>query len=256
MKSLEGNSDSSSQIAQKRYPSAIRKLFKKFLFYRYCVALQRPLIIPEGKTDSVYLREAVKKRVDHYPVLGGFEGGNFKHGVNYFNYDSKLVHEVMDMRGGTADLSSFMRSYVEHSKNFIHKPMKYPVILVVDNDDGLKKLKDTVRKYFRVQLDINTKESFYHLCENLYLVKTPEDGGETYIEDLFPEKWCNYELNGKRLDTSNSKIDVSKFYGKAYFANYVVKPNASKIDFSGFDSLLDRISLAIIEYSKKDKICE
>jgi hypothetical protein len=54
-------------------------------------------------------------------------------------------------------------------------------------------------------------------------------------------------LKGKKFNP-NSKIDPDGEYGKEVFANSVIRPNASKIDFSGFDPLLDRIVAVIKNY--------
>ncbi|MEM8635683.1 MAG: hypothetical protein AAGF33_11960 [Pseudomonadota bacterium] len=56
------------------------------------------------------------------------------------------------------------------------------------------------------------------------------------------------ELKGKKFNPA-AKIDPEKEYGKEVFANSVVKSNAGKIDFSGFDPLLDRIVGVINHYS-------
>ena len=72
---------------------------------------------------------------------------------------------------------------------FGHKLMRYPVILVLDNDDGLKDVASIVKTNFDVQITVNATDRFYHITENLYLVKTPETSGKGCIEDLFPEKW-------------------------------------------------------------------
>ena len=40
---------------QRKEPRAIRELYRRFLFYKYCVAPKASLIITEGKTDPVYL---------------------------------------------------------------------------------------------------------------------------------------------------------------------------------------------------------
>lgn len=41
-------------------PTAPRNLYRKFLFYKYFVANEKPVIVTEGKTDVIYLRAAVK----------------------------------------------------------------------------------------------------------------------------------------------------------------------------------------------------
>ncbi len=242
---------------QRQKPRAIRKLFRRFLFYKYCMALKEPLIITEGKTDPVYLREAVKSRTKFHPALGAPGADGFKHAVRYFNY-SGLAYEVMDLGGGTGDLKSIPLDYLRNlkpskgsHKPFAHKPMAHPVIIVLDNDDGLSAVASTVKKNFGVEIHITSTDDFYNITENLYIVKTPESGkSHTCIEDLFPKVWREYKISGKKLNTA-SKIDPNKELSKEAFSKAVVKANADKIDFIGFDPLLERICKAIQHHAAK-----
>ena len=83
------------------------------------------------------------------------------------------------------------------------------------------------------------------------MVKTPESNGESCIEDMFPKEWLATKLKGKKFNPKN-KINPNKEFGKEVFAKSVVKPNAEKIDFSGFDPLLNRIVAVIDHYSQQN----
>lgn len=244
-------------IDQRQKPRAIRKLFRRFLFYKYCMALNKPMIITEGKTDPVYLREAVKSRAKFQPALGAPGEDGFKHAVRYFNYGG-LAHEVMDLGGGAGDLKSIPLDYLRNlkpskgkHKPFAHKPMKYPVIILLDNDGGLGDVSSTIKTNFGISINKTSTDDFYNVMDNLYLVKTPENlSNDTCIEDLFPKKWKNYKIKGKKLNTA-SKIDPSKDLSKEAFAKSVIKANADKIDFSGFDPLLERICKVLQHHAAK-----
>lgn len=240
---------------QREKPRAIRKLYRRFLFYKHCMALTSPLIITEGKTDPVYLREAIKRRTGFHPTLGkpGKEG--FEHSIRYLNYEGQ-AHEIMGLGGGTGDLKSIVLDYLynlnpskKRAKPFKHKPMKHPVILLLDSDDGLGDVAGTIKTNFGVSFSWNSKKDFYHVTENLYVVKTPELGGKmSCIEDLFPSKWRKKKLNGKAFHPANKGFDRDKHYSKEVFAKSVVQANADKIEFSGFDPLLKRISKVLEHY--------
>lgn len=239
---------------QREKPRAIRRLYRRFLFYKYCVALDAPLIITEGKTDPIYIREAIRRRSKFQPKLGKKGKQGFDYAVRFFNYEGQ-AHEILDLGGGSGDLKSIPLDYLRNIdaskqrwKAFKHTPMKYPVILLLDNDDGLGPVAGAIKKNFGVTISINTNNDFYHVTKNLYLVKTPEASGESCIEDLFPEEWRLKKLKGKSF-SNNSKIDPDKKFGKEVFAKSVVKPNAEKIVFSDFDPLLDRIS-AVLDHHK------
>ncbi|WPZ33784.1 hypothetical protein T8K17_21405 [Thalassobaculum sp. OXR-137] len=135
--------------------------------------------------------------------------------------------------------------------------MNKPVIIVCDNDDGPKGgLFSVAKNISKREISIETTDMFYNLYENLYLVKTPENGDKfTSIEDLFPDSVLRTKLSGKTFDSTNNS-DPNTTYGKAYFADYVVSPNWKTIDFSGFDSLLDRVVACIADYRSKSEEAE
>jgi retron-type reverse transcriptase len=240
---------------QREQPRAIRFLYRRFLFYKFCVTPDAPLIITEGKTDPVYLREAIKRQEKYHPILGKPGKSGFEFAVRFYNYGGQ-AHEIMDLTGGTGDLKSIILDYLRNlinppSKRKVikSKPMKFPVIILLDNDDGLGPIASTINKTFGVKIGIKSTDNFYHVTHNLYVVKTPEapPDGESCIEDLFPEEILNEPLKGKTFNPK-AKIDPEKDYSKEVFANSVVKPKAASIDFSGFDPLLDRIQKVLEHY--------
>lgn len=239
---------------QRLEPRAIRALYRRFLFYKRFIALDAPLIVTEGKTDPVYLREAIKHLPSWHPLLGQPTADGLKFSLSFFNYGGKS-HEIMDLGGGTGDLKSIPLDYLRNldssksdRKPMLHKPMKYPVIMVLDNDDGLGDVAGTIKKNFNVGMSVTSTQDFYHVCDNLYVVKTPEASGKSSMESMFPKSWTTIVLNGKKFNPSN-KIDITKEYGKEIFATNVVKANAAKIDFSGFNPLLSRIAKVLDHYA-------
>lgn len=241
---------------QRAEPRAIRKLYRRFLFYKYFIALSAPLIVTEGKTDPIYLREAIRYRDAYHPRLGTPGKDGFEFVVRFFNYGGQ-AHEIMDLGGGTGDLKSIPLDYLrnldatkQRRKPFNHKPMIHPVILLLDNDEGLDAIASTVKKNFDISITVNSKLDFYFITENLYLIKTPEINGNNCIEDLFSAEVKNRRLNGKKFN-SKKKINPQTDYGKEIIAMSVIKPDAENIDFSGFDPLLDRIVAVLNDYVTK-----
>ncbi len=87
--------------------------------------------------------------------------------------------------GGTGDLKSIPLDYKRNlkpsrgsHKPFAHKPMKHPVIIVLDNNAGLTGIAGTVSNNFGVTIDIKSTADFYNVTKNLYIVKTPENGSK------------------------------------------------------------------------------
>lgn len=69
------------------------------------------------------------------------------------------------------------------------------------------------------------------------------------IEDLFDNEVLKEEVSGKKFNSSNSKIDIKKEYGKEIFAKKVILAKRNSIDFSGFKVLLDRIVKCLEHYN-------
>ena len=231
--------------------TATRKLYQRFLFYRNFVAASKPLVIPEGKTDSIYLRSAIERLTAYHPRLGVIEDGKFKHLVKFMNF-SRSIHDVLQLGNGVGDLQYFIRKYSKMLKGFRHRPLAHPVIVLVDNDSGGDQLFKDVKNLISEELSLKSKSNFYRICDNLYLVKTPEIGesGSSCIEDLFKKDLLSAKVDGKIFDPSKKHDEAGK-YGKQIFAEKVVRSRKSEIDFSDFAPLLDRIVAVMDDYANR-----
>lgn len=229
--------------------TATRKLYHRFLFYRNFVVAPKPLIIPEGKTDAIYLRAAMEKLAVHYPRLGVLDNAKFQPAVKLMNF-SRTVHDVLQLGNGAGDLSHFIRKYCETLKQYRHRPLPNPVILLIDNDDGAKGIFKAATELGATGISLTSTSAFYRLGPNLYLIKTPEMGptGKSCIEDLFDPALLKTEIDGKKFDANKKHGDPRK-YGKQRFAEKVVQPQKDTINFSQFSALLDRIVAALNDYT-------
>lgn len=234
-------------------PKEMVHIYRDFLLFPYFVKMDRPLLVTEGKTDISYLKKAIRSRLKKYPELGGVKGdGSTEYYFDFFN-PSVRNQELLELGVGVIGQKKLIQEFSSIKKKFKFNLMNRPVIIICDNDDGPKGsgLFSLAKNISNRTISIETTEKFYHLIENLYLIKTPENGKEyTSIEDLFPDSVLNTKLSGKSFDSSNN-ADPRTTYGKAYFADYVVSPNWKTIDFSKFDSLLDRVVACIADYRSK-----
>lgn len=226
---------------KKAKPTATRSLYSRFLFYKNFVAHTMPLIIPEGKTDSVYLRTAIQYLPAYHPRLGEIVGGKLETKIRFMNF-STTVHDVMQLGHGTSEQLFLIKDYERHLRAYTHAPLAWPVIVLFDNDDGAKGLFGYARNKGHPKIGLDSTEPFYYLGYNLYLVKTPEAGSgqKSCIENLFPPALLKTIVDGKEFDPNKEHEEAGK-YGKTVFAKRVVIPHASTTDFSGFNMLLDRI---------------
>lgn len=240
--------DRRDSVDKKRYPTATRTLYARFLFYKNFVRLGMPLLIPEGKTDSIYLRSAIRMLPAFQPRLGKIENGKLKSAIRFMKY-SRTVHDVLQLGGGTGDFKHFILGYREMLKMFGYRPLAHPVILLIDNDDGAKDVFSVAKNLGAAGISLKSAAPFYRLADNLYLVKTPDIGkiGKSCIEDLFDPSVTTVEVAGKKFDP-NKKHGEAEKYGKTVFAEQVVRPNAATIDFSKFAPLLNRIIAVLDDY--------
>jgi RNA-directed DNA polymerase len=227
--------------------TATRKLYIRFLFFRNFVVAAKPLIIPEGKTDSIYLRAAIEKLTAYHPQLGVIEKGKFKPAVKFMNF-SRTIHDVLQIGNGNGDLKHFIRKYPEVLKTFRHQPLPNPIIVLIDNDKGGAEL-FPIAKNLGAEISLTSREPFYRIAPNLYLVKTPEIGetGISYIENLFDPALLKTIIDGKTFDAS--KDPGPGKYGKMIFAEKVVRAQKDTIDFKRFAGLLNRIVAVLNDYA-------
>lgn len=220
-------------------------LFRRFLFYKNFISLGRPLIVTEGWTDISYLKCAAKNLKDTNDLL--YKNNSFQ--VDFLRH-SQQKREVLDIADGYSSFPHFMTTYSDMMRRFKHKPNKHPVILLIDNDDAVNKCKGTINSKANNKCDISTTDDFYYLGENLYLIKTLENGTNfTKIEDCFDQSTLDIKINGKSFDPDRKHGDMT-CYGKGDFAKKIVEKNFSKLDMSGFQPLISRIGAVIEHYTQ------
>jgi len=187
------------------------------------------------------LRCALRQLKDKFPEFVEKNEEGFKFKIRFLNLSANFKG-VFSISEGTPGLASLIEFYQEYMKPFKGMGKKHPVIMLVDNDDGAKDLKGKLKdKDF-------SKPFLYHL-ENLYVVPVPllKGSKNTAIEDLFEKKVLETKVEGKTFNR-NDKIDPKNEYGKMVFAKKVVEANQEKINFSGFEQILDRLRSVIKDY--------
>ncbi|MFD2449883.1 hypothetical protein ACFSQE_16885 [Vogesella fluminis] len=236
------------------------RTFSRFLFYRWFYSNNQPTILCEGKTDNVYLKSAINRLATFFPNLVKPKTATepYKLLVSFFNY-TKRTRFLLQLYGGTSYLKTFIMEYDVHFKFYSKAPAPInPVIIILDNDSGLKEIETYLVNSKSAQPHPTTikkekneirKAEFVHVVHNLYVVFTPisNAAAETAIEDLFKKETLNEELSGKKFNKNNN-YDKATEYGKEYFAKKVILVKKSTIDFSGFHELLGRIEKCIGHY--------
>lgn len=238
--------------------TSLEILHGDFLFYKYFYANNRPTIICEGKTDNIYLSCAIKSLYRKFKSLAKNNEGEIELKVGFINY-SPLTHRILNMNGGTADISSLIRSYAKRCGNFKAHPPTHPTIIVVDNDSGsdaiFKAIKDTTGSRYEIPNGKGTKldksKGIYYIAQNLYVVLTPlNNGQDTMMEDFFSKNTLKTKVDGRYFEVYK-KGTAKKTYSKNTFAQKVVKAQQKRKIFNGFNPILKSIELAILIYSRQ-----
>ncbi|TCV26933.1 MULTISPECIES: retron Ec67 family RNA-directed DNA polymerase/endonuclease [Vibrio] len=244
--------------------SSREKTLSKFLFYKWFYANSKTTILCEGKTDNVYLSSAIYKLKGKYPSLidAKAKSGEPKSLVKFMDY-SRRTKFILELAGGTSYLANFIDAYKERYEFYKSEKPEYPVLIILDNDDGLNdnggiiaklqkistmSMHPTPPKKGNMKSKIKNSE-FIHVMHNLYVVITPlNSGNDTMIENLFEQKLWSTPLNKRTFDPTEKKEPKSSYYGKNDFATRVVKKKQDSINFNGFIPLLDRMQRAIEHY--------
>ena len=231
-------------------PTAIHNLYRRFLYFDKFHALQKPLVLCEGKTDSVYIKCPIKALSAAYPRLITIEGGEVTFLIDFFKY-SKMNMDLMQFSGGTGDLSALIHHYEKRMQPFLCEGRKFPVIILVDNDAGVDPVLNTASKLTGRKVDGGA--DFYHLSENLYLVVLPTraEAADVMIENLLESNVTATVIDGKTFNPDEKTFDRDKHYGKHVFAENVVKANQKSINFDGFKPILNRLGAAIADHAGK-----
>ena len=228
--------------------SGAEQLYRKFLLFRHFYAPQMPVILCEGKTDNIYVRCAIQAFVADYSKLAVEKDKRVELKVRLFNY-SEHTKRLLGIAGGSGHFNGLIIDYRRNLKLFsAPHAERFPVILLIDNDSGAKGIYECVKSTTKKACD--GTDPFYFLGDNLYVVPTPlgAAGASTMIEDFLPSKWRGEELGGKSLNLGKN-IDITKEYGKALFAEHVIKKNRKGVDFTAMRSILDRIVDVIDDYA-------
>lgn len=225
-------------------------MYRRFLLYKDFYAADHPVLVCEGKTDTVYITHAIRSLAAAFPLLADVDPqGKVTIRLRRYRYAGRSTGRILGISGGHGDLKNLLLAYRDDLKRFKAPGMKTPVIVLIDNDSAatptLKCIKHITGK------TPSNADPFIHVVGNLYVVLTPLVGGvASSIEDFFDAATKAIPYKGKSFDPSND-YSTSTHYGKSDFAYNVVEPNAQKISFAAFHPLLTYISAAIADHHSK-----
>lgn len=253
VKSRRDRNPSINRLAEEaeefRPPHAPEELYRRFLFYKYFAAPKTPLIVTEGISDITYIQCAIRALGRKFPLLAEERSGRIVRRVRFLK-PSGVSRDILGLGQGAAGQASLIARYESVIRRYSHKPMDHPIIILCDNDDGLKTVVQKVKSKLSKLISTETTDPFYYLGLNLYLVKVPEGtpAADRDIESLFEPAVLKTKLDGKTFSRKKEHKSGTE-YGKVAFAEGVVRAGAGTIKFDGFEELLTRISQAIEHYA-------
>jgi RNA-directed DNA polymerase len=226
--------------------SSNENVYREFLVYSTFYAAQAPVVICEGETDNVYLTHAIRSLAAEFPDLAEvMPDKKIRLKIRLYKYPKSSTARLLDLEdGGNGVLSKFIAAYRKETKEFTGPGLVEPVVILYDNDDGAKKIRNTIKENSNVTP--TGDEPFIHVIKNLYAVPTPFGAARTpsRIEDFFDASIKSTMIDGKTFNPGDG-FDKDKHYSKKVFAHKVVRPKADTIDFTGFRPLLTNLTAAI-----------
>ena len=255
------------------------KEYKKFLFYKYFLGNNKPIIVTEGKTDPRYIKAALKNLYQNYPELIEKDGDDFIFKIEFLNRSNTVEYLFNIPEGGEglkywynyfSNKEKFQMdskekllypNYIEYFQKLTTREPQHPTIFLFDNEPNNRKKDDKAPLFLfasharDLEIDSGNLEQARRGSSNritkkgsLYIMATPllpdmNNGNSSDIEDLLLSRQKAPILKRKTF----SKKEDPNFYGKEIFSKHVLK-NYTKFDFTEFIPLLDGIRNNISDY--------
>lgn len=232
-------------------------VYRRFLLYINFYANDLPFIVCEGKTDNVYISNAVHQLQNKFPNLVTYSVEREKKVLSFkflkYARQNRKTNRIYTPSlstasilgagsGGGPNMAKILNAYsIEYEKfggrSKGLKP-KYPVLFIIDNDDGGKSVLKVAKNKNKKLRDKEIKDlrPFARVFGNVYIIPILKGDldKKTEIEDLFaPADYAQFQ-----------KLSKEDF---AY--QYVVN-KASELNWSGFETLLQSISEVFLDYQR------
>ena len=263
------------------------KDYQRFLFYRYFMKNEKPLIITEGKTDIRYIKAALKNMYLDYPeLISKLDDGSFSFNISFLNKTRQLQYFFYLSKGEGADDFGKIYEFYQPPQSNQSDPLKYynskwshlfpcffhefsqmgvvpsqPIILLFDNEINIKD--KPLHKFVNIQQFYITEKNKDHIKKDCYLPLQPKNLPYKTNIILLTLPLPNPEMKECTIEDLFLKEDIPETIfnkalnlkstkageaGKNDFSNYVFK-NYTKINFVNFKPLFDTMKNIINEYS-------
>lgn len=220
---------------------SITKSYKKFLVYKDIFSSEKPLLLVEGKTDIIYLEQAVRGLKEKLPGLVKVSPDDESRiAFRILRYPENSSGNLLGLTGGTSKLSNFLHYYKDQISALTTKSKLQPLIFIIDSDTGSKALIKAAKEILGKGSSV-PESGYFKVFRNVYFLFIPVAGGA--IEECFNEETRKIDIGGR----SFSSTDSSKRLSKIAFATKVVKAGGGAINFDGFLPIFNIIEEIIAE---------
>ena len=218
--SIDADNEITASDCRSDKRSSKEEVYRKFLIYSIFYAAQAPVVLCEGKTDTVYLTHAIRSLAGDFPDLAEvMPDKKIRLKVRLYKYPQSSTARLLCLNdGGSGLLAKFIHDYDKETRQFGPRQTN-PVVILYDNDAGAESIRRKIKDISKVRP--TGEEPFVHVTKNMYAVPTPDKHSK--IEDLFDPTIKATVLNGKTFNDGKN-FEVDKHYGKVIFAHKVVRP--------------------------------
>lgn len=242
---LDSRTDKRKDSAKFFHPSAIARTYADLQFLKYFTRSDIPIVLTEGLSDILYIRAALRN-LGPIPGLSSLAKNQKLELLFDFYRFPEHPSRLLGLSGGSGNLSLFIERLYDFQRRLSTNVARRPLIILLDNDEGLKGIDGTVKNKFGVDITISRDEAFYKLSPKTFVIKTPHlptGNAKSCVEDFLDSRALAVKLNGKSFTPKNN-YDPNDFFGKVVLSKYVYD-NCASLSFANFKPILDRLNAAI-----------
>lgn len=216
------------------------RLLRSVIYFKYIINVGQTTIFPEGFTDPIYFNVAKEML-------------NINNNIRFQQLNNGL--KKLGLLGGAACINSFVINIKENSDKFIcHKQIevipKYPVIFILDYDDGLDNCGFILK-------EIQINQQYIFIRDNIYVLLLKPKGKAKNHHKEKENMACieNFILfENKPIEPNSTDSEAINFKGKiikkGLFAKYLSQ-NSVEFDYKLFSEIFSKIEEIEEDYAKK-----
>jgi len=206
IKPIKGRIGYISHISRQSKPDgagelSVEKLQKKFVYFESFVLREKAIIIPEGITDRLYLKMAIRhKELIPKSLIESDKKLKFQ----IFN-PTRSKRDYLKIGDGAQQIKNFMFNYLDRKQSYKFYPGNSAIIGLLDSDKEGNGVFKVLEKQFNSK---RLSKSSLYLGENLYVVSLNHNGEDKEIENYFPYKLLEKKIDNRTFELISENDDT------------------------------------------------